>query len=123
LHEQHKAYGVGCIVFCPLAQGVLTSRYLNGIPSDSRAADASSFLKPAIVEQYQAAIHKLNAIAAERGQSLAQMALAWCLRESAVTSVLIGASRVEQLQDNVKALDSAPFSDIELKAIDKAAAI
>jgi len=123
LHEQHKAYGVGCIVFCPLAQGVLTSRYLNGIPSDSRAADASSFLKPAIVEQYQTAIQKLNVIASKRGQSLAQMALAWCLREPAITSVLIGASRVEQLQDNVKALDSAPFSDIELKAIDEAATI
>ena len=123
LHELHKINGVGCIVFCPLAQGILTSRYLNGIPKDSRAADSSSFLKPEIVQQHQATIQKLNAIALERGQTLAQMALAWCLRKPAVTSVLIGASRIEQLQENIKVLDSAPFSKAELKAIDEAVAI
>lgn len=121
LHELHKHQGVGCIVFCPLAQGILTSRYLNGIPKGSRAANSSSFLNTEVVEKYQSVITKLDAIALERGQSLAQMALAWCLRKPAVTSVLIGASCVEQLQDNIKALDSAAFSDLELAAIDKAA--
>jgi len=123
LHELHDFHGIGCIVFCPLAQGILTSRYLKGIPKDSRAANSSSFLNTERVEYYQSAIQKLNAIAVERGQTLAQMALAWCLRDPAVTSVLIGASRVEQLKDNIKALDSSHFSDIELDAIDKAAAI
>lgn len=123
LHELHKSQGVGCIVFSPLAQGILTSRYLNGIPNDSRAADSSVFLNSENVQQYQLVIQKLNAIALERGQSLAQMALAWCLRDPAVTSVLIGASRVEQLQDNIKALDSNPFTANELAAIDRAATI
>jgi L-glyceraldehyde 3-phosphate reductase len=123
LHELHKSEGVGCIVFSPLAQGILTSRYLNGIPNDSRAANSSVFLNTERVQQYQSVSQKLNAIALERGQSLAQMALAWCLRDPAVTSVLIGASCVEQLRDNVKALDSSPFSDTELNAIDKAATI
>lgn len=123
LHQLHKSHGVGCIVFSPLAQGILTSRYLNGIPDDSRAANSSVFLNSERVQKYQSAIQKLNAIAQERGQSLAQMALAWCLRDPAVTSVLIGASRVEQLQDNIKAIDSSYFSSAELIAIDKAATI
>ena len=123
LHKLHKHHGVGCIVFSPLAQGILTSRYLNGIPEGSRAATPKSFLTPEQVEQYLPAVQKLDAIALERGQSLAQMALAWCLCDPAVTSVLIGASSVEQLKDNVKALDSSNFSDAELAAIDKAAAI
>ncbi len=123
LHKLHDSYGVGCIVFSPLAQGILTSRYLNGIPEGSRAATPKSFLKPEMVQQYLPAIQKLDAIAKERGQSLAQMALAWCLRDPAVTSVLIGASSVEQLKDNVKSLESSSFSDAELAAIDKAAAI
>ena len=123
LHELHKTKGVGSIVFCPLAQGILTSRYLNGIPKDSRAANSTSFLKPEIVKQHQATIQKLNTIALKRGQTLAQMALAWCLRKPAVTSVLIGASRVEQLQENIKALDSTPFSKAELESIDEAVSI
>jgi L-glyceraldehyde 3-phosphate reductase len=123
LHELHESYGVGCIVFSPLAQGILTSRYLKGIPNDSRAANSSVFLNSERVDKYQLVIQKLNNIAAERGQSLAQMALAWCLRDPSVTSVLIGASRVAQLQDNVKALDSTSFSSAELAAIDKAATI
>jgi len=123
LHKLHKSQGVGCIVFSPLAQGILTSRYLKGIPDDSRAANSSVFLNSERVQKYQSAIQKLNTIALERGQSLAQMALAWCLRDPAVTSVLIGASRVEQLEDNVKALDSTSFSSAELAAIDKAASI
>jgi L-glyceraldehyde 3-phosphate reductase len=120
LNELHKSHGVGCIVFSPLAQGILTSRYLNGIPNDSRAATPNSFLNSEQVNQYLPVIQKLNAIALERGQSLAQMALSWCLRNPAVTSVLIGASCVEQLQDNVKALDSSPFTTAELAAINKA---
>ncbi len=123
LHELHKSQGVGCIVFSPLAQGILTSRYLNGIPNGSRAAGNSVFLKSEQVKQYLPVIQKLNTIALERGQSLAQMALSWCLRDSAVTSVLIGASCVEQLQNNVKSLDSSPFTAVELAAIDKAATI
>ena len=123
LHKLHKSYGVGNIVFSPLAQGILTSRYLNGIPDDSRAATPKSFLRPEQVQQYLSIIQKLDAIALERGQSLAQMALAWCLRDPAVTSVLIGASSVEQLKDNVKSIDSGSFSDDELAAIDKAVLI
>jgi L-glyceraldehyde 3-phosphate reductase len=122
LHDLHESEGVGCIVFSPLEQGILTSRYLNGIPADSRAANRSVFLNAERVEKYLPAIRKLNAIATERGQSLAQMALSWCLRDPRVTSVLIGASRVEQLRDNVKALEASPFSDAELSAVDAAAA-
>jgi L-glyceraldehyde 3-phosphate reductase len=118
LHELHKSYGVGCIVFSPLEQGILTSRYLKGIPEDSRAATPSGFLKSDHVEKHYDFIKKINAIAAGRGQSLAEMALAWCLRDPAVTSVLIGASSVEQLKENVKVLDSKPFTDEELAAID-----
>ncbi len=121
LHELHESCGVGCIVFSPLAQGILTPRYLKGVPEDSRAAQPPAFLTRKQVDKYQSIIHKLNAIAIERGQSLAQMALAWCLRNPRVTSVLIGASRVEQLQDNMKALNSSPFSAAELAAIDEAA--
>ena len=124
LNELHEDSGVGCIVFSPLAQGILTSRYLNGIPEGSRASGiTTSFLTQDTVHKYQPIINKLNAIAAERGESLAQMALAWCLRDPRVTSVLIGASRVEQLLDNVKALDACPFSDTELNAIDAAITI
>lgn len=123
LHKLHKTHGVGCIAFSPLAQGILTSRYLNGIPAGSRAATTKSFLTPELVEKYLPAVQKLDTIALERGQTLAQMALAWCLRDPGVTSVLIGASSVEQLKDNVKALDSSSFSDAELAAIDKAAVI
>ena len=123
LGKLHRAQGVGCIVFSPLAQGILTSRYLNGIPDGSRAATPNSFLNSEQVKQFLPIIEKLNAIALQRGQTLAQMALSWCLRDPDVSSVLIGASSVEQLKDNVKSIDAAPFTDDELSAIDKAAGI
>ncbi|MGI6368860.1 MAG: L-glyceraldehyde 3-phosphate reductase [Anaerolineae bacterium] len=112
--------GVGCIVFSPLAQGMLTSRYLGGqIPADSRAASATGALRTsALTEERLAQIEKLNAIAAERGQSLAQLALAWVLRHPAVTSALVGASRVSQLEENVAALNNLALSSDELARID-----
>lgn len=111
--------GVGSIAFSPLAQGVLTNRYLNGVPQDSRAGGASVFLKEsALTPEKLAKVRKLDAIAQERGQTLAQMALAWVLRGGRVTSVLIGASRVSQLDDNVAAMSNLAFSDAELAAIE-----
>jgi len=111
--------GVGCIVFSPLAQGLLTDRYLDGIPADSRAAKPHGFLKPAaITEEVLAKVRKLNEIAASRGQSLAQMALAWVLRHPEVTSALVGASRVSQVEDNVATLQNLALSDDELTQID-----
>ncbi len=112
--------GMGCIVFSPLAQGMLTGRYLQGIPEDSRAAKPHGFLqKEAITPERLKKITQLNALAAERGQSLAQMAIAWVLRHPTVTSALIGASRVEQIDDCVGALQKLEFSDKELQRIDK----
>ncbi len=114
--------GIGCIPFCPLAQGLLTSRYLDGIPPDSRAGRDARFLKPAdITPARLGQIRALNALAQARGQSLAQMALAWILRQPAVTSALIGASRVQQIDDNLGALRRPDFSADELAAIDRAA--
>jgi len=111
--------GLGCIVFCPLAQGLLTDKYLDRIPPDSRAAKPHGFLKQsAITEGLLKKIRLLNDLAAEREQSLAQMALAWVLREPRVTSVLVGASRVEQIKQNVGALQNREFSDDELAHID-----
>ncbi len=111
--------GVGCIVFSPLAQGMLTDKYLNGIPEGSRA-DRPTSLSPALLtEQALAKIRALNEIAARRGQSLAQMALAWALRDPRVTSALIGASSVAQLEMNVAALDRLDFNDDELAEIDR----
>jgi L-glyceraldehyde 3-phosphate reductase len=112
--------GIGLIFFSPLAQGLLTDRYLNEIPADSRAAKPSSpFLQPdRITEQYLAQAHQLNDIAHQRGQSLAQMALAWVLRHGPAVSALIGASSVAQIQDNVAASQKLAFSDEELDAID-----
>jgi L-glyceraldehyde 3-phosphate reductase len=112
-------FGLGVIAFCPLQQGLLTGKYLQGIPDDSRAASASGFLRreqitPELVDQ----LRRLNAVAAERGQTLAQMALAWVLRPGAATSALIGASRPEQIEENVRAVGGAPFSDEELRRID-----
>ena len=110
--------GIGCIPFSPLAQGLLTNKYLDGIPEGSRAAKSWGFLKP---EQVAPAIEKvkmLNEIALQRGQTLAQMALVWLLKDSRVTSVLIGASSVPQLDDNVAALKNMKFSVEELKAIE-----
>ena len=113
-----KAEGVGSIAFCPLAQGLLTDRYLKGIPADSRAT-REKFLKTRdIDEQRLTQIRALNDLAAERGQSLAQMALAWVLRDGRVTSALIGASRVQQLEQNVAALANLNFSAQELARID-----
>ncbi|MEN3284630.1 MAG: L-glyceraldehyde 3-phosphate reductase [Solirubrobacteraceae bacterium] len=113
--------GVGCIVFSPLAQGMLTDRYLNGIPEDSRAAREGSLSRDMLSDENLAHIRALNEIAAARGQSLAQLALAWTLRDPRVTSALIGASSVAQLEANVGALQRLDFSDEELAAIDQQA--
>jgi L-glyceraldehyde 3-phosphate reductase len=113
------AEGVGAIAFCPLAQGLLTDRYLAGIPEGSRASKPYSFLKKSQVnEQVLAQVRELNHVAGERGQSLAQMALAWVLRDGRVTSALIGASRVQQIEQNVAALTNLEFSTGELVRID-----
>ena len=111
--------GIGCIAFSPLAQGLLTSRYLNGIPDDSRAAQGKSLSTDMLSDQNVGHIRALNDIARQRGQSLAQMAIAWVLRDPRVTSALIGASSVAQLEDNVAATDRLDFTDDELTAIDK----
>ena len=111
--------GVGCIVFSPLAQGLLTDRYLNGIPEGSRAARDSSLSSDMLTEQTLGKARALNDIAQRRGQSLAQLALAWTLRDPRVTSTLIGASSVKQLEDNVAALQRRDFSDDELDEIDR----
>lgn len=111
--------GVGCIAFSPLAQGLLTNKYLDGIPDDSRAATPGSYLSPdAVTDEKIAIIRRLDELARERGQSLAQMALAWVLRYPQVTSVLVGASRVSQIEDSVAALANLNFSKRELEAID-----
>ncbi|HBN82503.1 MAG TPA: L-glyceraldehyde 3-phosphate reductase [Clostridiales bacterium] len=111
--------GVGCIAFSPLAKGLLTDRYINGIPADSRAAGSSVFLKPDnITPQVMEKVVKLNDLAGKRGQSLAQMALSWLLKDKRVTSVLIGASKPEQVEDCVKAAHSADFSQEELQIIE-----
>jgi L-glyceraldehyde 3-phosphate reductase len=109
---------VGCIVFSPLAQGQLTDRYLNGVPAGSRVTH-SKFLTEDTVGRNLPRIRALNDIAAGRGQTLAQMALTWALRDSRVTSAVIGASSVEQLEDNVRALDASPISAEELAEIEK----
>lgn len=120
LLEALEHNGIGCIVFSPLAQGLLTSRYLDGIPADARAGRDKRFLKPDhITDEVMGRIGKLNALALERGQSLAQMALAWVLRLHAVTSALIGASRPEQIAENVRVLDNLSFSEEELALIEK----
>lgn len=112
--------GVGCIAFGPLAGGRLTNRYLNGIPADSRAGHDPRYLRPeAITEELLSKVRELNALALERGQSLAQMALAWTLRLPEVTTALIGASRPEQITENVKALDNLSFTEEELQKIDR----
>ena len=111
--------GVGCIAYAPLQNGLLTDRYINGIPADSRAAHDPRYLKPsAITDDKLCRIRKLNEIAARRGQKLSQMALAWVLRDDTVTSALIGASKPEQILDNVRALEAAPFTAEELAEID-----
>jgi L-glyceraldehyde 3-phosphate reductase len=114
-----EAEGIGCIAFSPLAQGLLTDRYLGGVPADSRAARPQAFLRPEhVTEERLAQARALDAIARTRGQSLAQMALAWVLRQPAVCSALIGASRPQQVLDAVAALRSPTWRDDELAAID-----
>lgn len=114
-----EANGMGCIPFCPLAQGLLTNRYLKGIPADSRAAQDSPFLNAKdLIDTRINQIRKLNTIAESRGQSLAQLALVWILRQPVITSALIGASKVSQIEDNVKALENAELSIEEIDAID-----
>jgi L-glyceraldehyde 3-phosphate reductase len=112
--------GMGCICFSPLAQGVLTDKYLGGeVPADSRAAGPSVFLRPEqLTEDKLGRVRALNAIAEERGQTMAQMALAWILRHEGVTSALVGASKVSQIEDSVGALESLAFSKEELEAIE-----
>ena len=111
--------GVGCICFAPLQNGLLTSRYLNGIPADSRAAHDPRYLKPAaITEEKLSKVRALNELAQSRGQQLSQMALAWVLRDEVVTSALIGASRPEQIIENVKCLDAGGFTAEELAKIE-----
>ncbi len=111
---------IGCIPFSPLAQGLLTDRYLNGIPADSRAAGGMGFLKRSdVTDEKLAKMRQLQAIAQTRGQTLAQLALAWVLRHPEVTSALIGASRVAQIDDAVGALANRRFSAEELQAIDR----
>jgi L-glyceraldehyde 3-phosphate reductase len=119
LFETLEEIGVGSICFCPLAQGLLTSRYLNGIPEDSRAAKSHGFLKKdRITPELISNLEKLDSIAQQRGQTLAEMALAWVLRLNAVTSALIGTSRVEQLLENLKSLENLDFTGEELAQID-----
>lgn len=119
LLEVLEENGVGSIAFCPLGQGLLTNKYLDGIPEGSRLAKKVGFIKESEVSQANvASLRKLNAMAADRGQSLAQMALAWVLRSGRVTSALIGASRVGQIEENVRALENLEFSVQELASIE-----
>lgn len=111
--------GVGCIPFSPLAQGLLTDKYLKGIPADSRAAKPHGFLQESqVTEEVIGKIQRLNEIARHRGQSLAQMALAWLLKDNRITSVLIGARTVEQLQDSMQCLSNTSFTNDELESIE-----
>lgn len=113
-------FGLGSIVFSPLEQGILTSKYLDGIPADSRAATEGSYLdKNTITEDLVSKIKKLNDLASKRGQSLAQMAVAWLLKDTRVTSVLVGVSRVSQLEDNLEAIKNIQFNREELQQIDE----
>jgi len=118
LLETLEKMGTGCIAFSPLAQGMLTDKYLNGIPAGSRMAENSSLPEELLTDQNLNHIHALNEIAVRRGQSLAQMALAWLARDERVTSVLVGASSVKQLEQNIAAMDNLEFSAQELNEID-----
>ena len=111
--------GIGCITFSPLAQGLLTDRYLNGVPAGSRASHPGSFSQEMLTEQTLGKVRSLNKVAQRRGQTLAQMALAWTLRDPRVTSTLVGASSVAQLEQNVGALEKLEFSPDELREIDR----
>jgi L-glyceraldehyde 3-phosphate reductase len=111
--------GVGCIVFSPLAQGMLSDKYLDGIPKGSRASRDGSLSRGMITDQAVEKIRALNDLAQRRGQSLAQLALAWTLRDPRITSTLVGVSSLEQLEANVTALDNLELSDDELAEIDR----
>ena len=120
LLEEARNEKKGVICFSPLAQGLLTNRYLNGIPKDSRIAADPRFLhSDAVNETYLTKVQALNKLAKERGQTLAEMALAWVLKDSAVTSVLVGASKPSQILDNIKALENTRFTQEELERIDE----
>lgn len=111
--------GVGCVAFSPLAQGLLTNKYLKGIPEKSRAANPNGYLQTSdVTDEKIRKINTLNAIAKERNQTLAQMAIAWLLKDNRITSVLVGASSVDQLSDNLESLNKVDFSDLELKQIE-----
>jgi L-glyceraldehyde 3-phosphate reductase len=114
-----EASGAGCIAFSPLAQGMLTSKYLDGVPAESRMAENSSLSRDWLTSQNVEHIRSLDALARRRGQSLAQMALAWCLRDPRMTSIVAGASSVAQLEENLAALDGLDFSADELAEIDR----
>lgn len=111
--------GVGCIAFSPLAQGMLTDKYLNGIPEGSRASKEMSYLERNQVESQLPKITLLNALAHDRGQKLSQMALSWLLKDDRITSVLIGASSASQLKENLDALDKLEFDEDEIRKIDE----
>lgn len=116
--QQAKENGTGFIAFSPLAQGLLTNRYLNGIPEDSRMAQNKFLKKEALTDSILRKIKALNNLATKRGQTLAEMALAWVLKDEMVTSVIIGASSVAQLSDNLKAIENTSFSEEEQRTID-----
>ncbi len=123
LKETSARLGKGIIAFCPLEQGLLTDKYLHGIPEDSRMKKDGRYLKEAaLTERRLEQIKKLNELAKKRGQTLAEMSLAWILRDGIVTSVLIGASKPSQILDNIKALENTRFTDEELKLIDEISA-
>lgn len=120
LKDYAAAHGIGIITFCPLAQGLLTDRYLHGIPEDSRIRTDGRFLKEnAVNEETISKVQKLGELAAQRGQTLAQMALSWILRDGDITSVLIGASRPSQILDNIGMVKNTSFSEEERKRIDE----
>jgi len=114
-----ESFGVGCIVFSPLAQGLLTDRYLDGVPQDSRAVASESFSKSFLAEENLEHVRALAKLARLRGQTLAQMALAWTLRDARVTSALVGVSRIEQLEADLAALERPDFTTEELAEIDR----
>ncbi|MBQ8794641.1 MAG: aldo/keto reductase, partial [Clostridia bacterium] len=122
LLEAAKKEKKGVIIFSPLAQGLLTNRYIDGIPNDSRIRTSGRFLKEEHLTEHRLnQIKELNKIAFERGETLAQMSLAWVLQTEGVTSVLVGASKPEQILDNIGALNSSPFTKEQLALIDKIA--
>ncbi len=116
--KQVQKNGTGFIAFSPLAQGLLTDRYINGIPADSRMAQGNTLKEDVLTPHLLQKLKRLNELAQQRGQTLAEMSLAWLLKDEQVTSVIVGASSVGQLADNLKAIENTHFSDEELKAID-----